>query len=149
MDPATVDLVSTLARRRTPVKLMVVGTYRPADLESQNRPMKMLGDDLAVHRLSREIPLEPLTEAEISEYLTGEAPGTGSPEALAKLLCSRSEGNPLFMLAVLDHLGERGLISLEEGTSRLKVAPWSTRCRLPISQARLTKWNSRWTLPRE
>lgn len=32
VDHSTVDLLSALARRRTPAKLMLVGTYRPVDV---------------------------------------------------------------------------------------------------------------------
>ncbi len=123
VDPSTVDLISALARRRGPAKLMVLGTYRPADLEFSNHPLKALTQDLLVHRLCREIALQPLNEAEISEYLTNEASGSKPPEELAALLYRRSEGNPLFMLAALEHLAERGLISREDGGWQLRVSP--------------------------
>jgi len=122
VDPSTVDLISALARRRGPAKLMVLGTYRPADVESCSHQLKALTQDLLVHRLCREIALGPLTEAEITEYLTSEASETKPPEALAALLYRHSEGNPLFMVAALDHLGERGLISQGHGGWQLRVS---------------------------
>ncbi len=64
-DPSTVDLISALARSRGPAKLMVLGTYRPAEVESSNYPLKALTLELLVHRLCDEIALDPLTEAEI------------------------------------------------------------------------------------
>jgi DNA-binding winged helix-turn-helix (wHTH) protein/tetratricopeptide (TPR) repeat protein len=115
VDPSTVDLISALARRRGPAKLMIFGTFRAAEVESSSRPLKALMQDLLVHRLCREIALEPLTEAQISEYLTSEAPETTHSKALAALLYRHSEGNPLFMVAALEHLEERGLISREHG----------------------------------
>jgi tetratricopeptide (TPR) repeat protein len=123
MDSSTVDLISALARRGGPAKLLVLGTYRPADLESSSHPLKALTEDLLVHRLCREIALEPLTEAEIAAYLASDASEISPPETLAKLLYHRSEGNPLFMVAALEHLVERGVISREQGHWQLRVAP--------------------------
>jgi DNA-binding winged helix-turn-helix (wHTH) protein/tetratricopeptide (TPR) repeat protein len=130
-DPSTVDLISALARRRGAAKLMVLGTCRPVELESSNHALMALTRDLLVHQLCCQIALEPLTEAEIAEYLTAEAPGTRPPEALAALLYRCSEGNPLLMLAALEHLGERGAISREQGHWQLRVAPEEVDLNVP------------------
>jgi len=119
-DPSTVDLISALARHRGPSKLMVLGTYRPPD-EPPNRPLKALTGELLVRRLCREIVLEPLTKAEITEYLTANGHAK-PPEGLAALLCRRSEGNPLLMVAALEQLEERGLISREHGCWQCEVS---------------------------
>jgi DNA-binding winged helix-turn-helix (wHTH) protein/tetratricopeptide (TPR) repeat protein len=115
VDPSTVDLMSALARRRSPAKLMIFGTYRAAEVESSSHPLKALTQELLVHRLCREIALEPLSEAEIVEYLRSEESEATSSEALAGLLYRHSEGNPLFVVAALEHLEERGLISRVNG----------------------------------
>jgi DNA-binding winged helix-turn-helix (wHTH) protein/tetratricopeptide (TPR) repeat protein len=122
VDGSTVDLLSALARRRGPAKLLVLGTYRPADVATSNLPLKSLTQDLLVHHLCREIALEPLTEAEVAEYLAGGAPETPQVAALGALLYRRSEGNPLFMVAALEHLTERDLITGEHGGWHPKVA---------------------------
>ena len=41
-DPSTVDLISALARGRKPAKLLVIGTYRPADLTHSDHPLRSL-----------------------------------------------------------------------------------------------------------
>jgi DNA-binding winged helix-turn-helix (wHTH) protein len=115
VDPCTVDLLSALARRRGAAKLMMLGMYRPADLDSCNSPLNALTQDLLVRRLCHEIALEPLTEVETTEYLASRASGVTPPEPLAALLYRRSEGNPLFMVTVLEHLAERRVISWEQG----------------------------------
>jgi DNA-binding response OmpR family regulator len=61
-DPFTVDLISAVARSRTPAKLMLVCTYRQADIAVSGHLMKTLKPDLLIHRLCREIALEPLEE---------------------------------------------------------------------------------------
>ena len=123
VDRSTVDLISVLARRRGCARLMILGTYRRADVEPANHPFQALIEELVVHSLCREIALGPLTKGEIAEYLTGGASGTDPPEALAALLYRRSEGNPLFMVACLEHLGNRGLIAREPEGWQLKIAP--------------------------
>jgi len=57
-DPFTVDLISAVARSRTPAKLMLVGAYRQADVASSEHPLKALKPDLLIHHLCREIALE-------------------------------------------------------------------------------------------
>ena len=122
VDPSTVDLLSALARRRGAAKLLIVGLYRPANLESFNAPLKALTQELLVHRLCHEIALEPLTEAEITECLASRALGMVPAEALVALLYRRSEGNPLFMEALLERLSERGVISWDQGHCQIGVS---------------------------
>jgi predicted ATPase len=120
-DPSTVDLVSSLARRRTPAKLMLIGTYRPVDVTLAKHPLKAVKQDLLVHHLCREIALEPLREAEVAEYLATQSEGSAVPEGLAELIYRYTEGNPLFMVAALDDMRDQGLIAVENGTWQIKV----------------------------
>jgi predicted ATPase len=121
-DHSSVDLISVLARRRLPAKLMVIGTYRPVDVIVSEHPLNALKQDLSVHQLCREIVLEPLGEAEVAEYLAVESSGASLPDGLASLLYRHSDGNPLFMVSALDDMTERGLISRNEGSWELRVA---------------------------
>jgi len=120
VDHSTVDLISAIARRRAPAKLMLIATYRPVDVALAEHPVKALKEDLLVHQLCREIALKPLGEPEIAEYLAAESSGAKLPPGLAGVVHRHSEGNPLFMVAALDHLTERGLISRENGGWQLK-----------------------------
>jgi DNA-binding winged helix-turn-helix (wHTH) protein len=122
VDHSTVDLLSALARGRASAKLMLIVTYRPVDLVLSNHPFKGLKQDLLVHQLCREIALEPLREAEVTEYLTARSSETSLPAGLAWFIHRHSEGNPLFMVAALDHMTQRGLISRENGSWQLRVA---------------------------
>src|SRR5882724_1478795 len=121
VDHSTMDLVSALARRQVPAKLMLVATCRPLDLEPRGHPLKTLTQDLLVRRLCREFALAALTEAEVGEYLAARWSGTSLPQGLSALLHRHSEGNPLFMVAALDHMTKRALISQENGSWQLKV----------------------------
>src|ERR1700732_1618755 len=121
VDASTVDLISAVARRRAPGKLMVIGTYRPVDVTLAQHPLKGVKQDLLVHHLCREIALEPLRETEVAEYLAMEPTGRAVAEGLAGLIYRHTEGNPLFMTAALDHMRDRGLIAIENGAWQLKV----------------------------
>jgi len=121
-DHSTVDLISALARRRPPAKLMVIGTYRPVDVIVSEHPLNVLKQDLLVHQLCRELALELLGEGEVAEYLAAESSEASLPDGLASLLYQHSEGNPLFMMAALDDMTERGLISRKKGGWQLGVA---------------------------
>jgi predicted ATPase len=133
-DPSTVDFISTLARRRGPGKLMLIGTYRPVEITLAQHPLKMVKQDLLVHQLCREIALKPLTEAEVAEYLAIEMAGARVvPEGVAALIYRYSEGNPLFMVAALDHLRQRELIAVENGTWQFKVPLESIHLEAPES----------------
>src|SRR6202790_4445798 len=77
--------------------------------------------DLLVHRLCRKIDLPPLSEVEVEEYLGAQSPASRPPPGLAGLVHRHTEGNPLFMVAALEHMIHRGFISLENGTWKLNV----------------------------
>jgi hypothetical protein len=121
VDHSTVDLISALARRRTSSKLMLIGTYRSVDVVLAGHPLNALKLDLLVRQLCHEVALEPLGEAEVATYLADPSDAR-PPEGLAGLVHRHSEGNPLFMVAALEHMTGRGFISREKGNWKLKVA---------------------------
>ena len=112
VDPSTLDLISAIARRRLPAKLMIIGTYRPAEVAISRSPLKGLKRELLVHNLCTDIPLERLEEGEIAEFVAQEFPGM--PSGLSHLIFRHSGGNALFMVAVLQDLQKRGLIARNE-----------------------------------
>jgi tetratricopeptide (TPR) repeat protein len=121
VDDSTVDLISALARRRAPAKLMLLATCRPLAFESAGHSLKALVPDLLIHRLCRKIPLSPLNKAEVEEYLGGNSPECQPPQGLADLVHRHSEGNPLFIVAALEHMGKRSLLSHANGRWQLHV----------------------------
>ena len=118
-DPSTVDLISVTARRPATANAMVILTKRP-DGVAPGHPLRSLKSELLTHRLCREITLGPLSESDMADYLRGESAGS-LPDGFAELIYRRTEGNPLFMMAALDHMAEHGLIASDNGTLRLKV----------------------------
>ena len=84
-------------------------------------PLKRIKQYLLVHDLGSEIPLGPLSEADVAAYLAAGSPASSLPEGFAGLVYRRSEGNPLFMMATLDRMLQNGQASREEGEWRLTV----------------------------
>ena len=121
VDHSTVNLIAALARRPAPTKLMLLATMRPVDSNSAGQALKAVKDELRSHQQCHEIELQPLAEAEVTEYLAPEASQGKAPVGLAELVHRHTEGNPLFMVAALDHLIQRGLISREDGSWYLSV----------------------------
>ncbi len=103
-DYSTVDLISHLARRRGPARLLVIGTFRPAELIVKRHPLREIERELRVHRRCSELALEFLTEAAVAKYLALRFKGSAFPEALPRLIHERTDGNPLFLVNVVDYL---------------------------------------------
>ena len=119
VDPSTLDLISALARRREPAKLMLLGTYRPTDVALFQTPLKGLKQDLQVHQLCKEIALERLEEPTIAEYLATEFPKASLPAGLSSLVFRHSGGNALFMVAIVQDFVKKGLIAQDHGSWKL------------------------------
>jgi predicted ATPase/DNA-binding winged helix-turn-helix (wHTH) protein len=109
-DDSTLGVISALARRRTPARLMVLGTYRAQD-GSADQNLKALKQDLLIRRLSVELNLAPLDRPAVRQLLSRELGQESLPPGLEDFIYARSEGNPLFVKAMLENLiAERYLI---------------------------------------
>ncbi len=102
-DPSTVDLLTYLANRSEPARLMVIGTYRATDARAGEHPVDKIVERLKIRHLAAEMPLNLLTEDAIQTYLENRLPGADLPDQLPALLQQRTDGNPLFMGTVVDH----------------------------------------------
>ncbi len=95
-DTSSLLLLQLLARRVSRLPLMVVGTYREAEVRCQRELSELLG------KIARDAELEPLarlSRADVVLWVTSEA-----PEATASMrdeLARLTEGNPLFVVEVL------------------------------------------------
>jgi len=131
VDPSTLDFLSAVARRRGPARLLLLGTYRPADLILSKSPLKALKQDLVLHNLSHEINLERLEEPDIAEYLEIHFANGDFPDGFANLIYRHSGGNALFLVNILIDMVKRGLIAQADGSWKLKVALEDVEPRVP------------------
>ncbi len=133
VDRATIDVLSEFARRHSLARVLIIGTYRPLDAFLNDNPILVLKEELLSHRLCCEISLPALTPADVDEYLSIMTPQPDLRSDLATLLYRRSEGNPLFMVAALEHSFEQGLLVNTEG--RLELSTPLDRLALDIPQS--------------
>lgn len=109
-DPSTVQLLALLARRIEPARLLIVGTYRPAEAGTQGQPLRSAMQELHTHNLCADLPLRTLTQEEVAAYVAlrfALDPSCAAVSAWARLLHGRTEGVPLFLVAVVDELGDQ------------------------------------------
>ncbi|MBT9329789.1 AAA family ATPase [Paracidobacterium acidisoli] len=127
-DASTLNLISALARRRSSSKLMIVATCRPRDVAAED-PLKRLKQDLVTRRLCTEMAVAPLQKTAVKQFLCRELKQDALPSGLASFLHQHSEGNPLFLIALLEHLlAQRFLIPGEIDGAR------SWRLRVPLEE---------------
>lgn len=121
-DDSTLNLISALARRRAPASLMVLATCGP-DVAAEH-PLKAMKQGLLMRQLSTEVALAPLTKTAVRELLSRDLQQGQLPPGLTSFVHQHSEGNPLFAIAILEHLIARRFLVREttKGSSRWKAA---------------------------
>lgn len=110
-DVSTLALLDMLARRREPARLLVLGTYRPTEVLGKRHPLVSVVQELQAHRLCSELALELLGEREVTAYFAKRFPQSLFPTRLAQALHRRTEGNPLFLVSVIEDLVTQGLLA--------------------------------------
>ena len=104
-DFSTVALISAIARRSESARLILIGTYRPAEIHANDHPLRTMKQELELHHYCQELRPKLLSEKDIGDYL-GRRLGTESRSLprLAGLIHARTDGNPLFMVNMIDYL---------------------------------------------
>ena len=114
-DPSTAEWLAYVARRPDRLRLLVLGTCRPAEVIARGHPLRQIVQGLAAHQLCQEVRLELLTGAEVQAYVAQRfGPGPQST-AIGAMVHARTDGNALFMAQVLDYLVQRRLMVQEGG----------------------------------
>jgi DNA-binding winged helix-turn-helix (wHTH) protein len=110
-DPSTIDLLSSVARRTSPARLMILATYRPGDAATDADrgagPLSAVQNELELHRQCKVLRLNYLSEEATGGYLSARFPEMGSAPletGLAAALHRRTNGNPLYVVCLVDEL---------------------------------------------
>ncbi|WP_089945648.1 AAA family ATPase [Candidatus Entotheonella palauensis] len=119
-DPATLDWLAFVARRRAPAQLFVLGTYRPADAIVRQHPVTSIVHELQRQAKSVELLLDYFSETGVKVYLSGRLGESALPEGLVQLLHQRTNGNPFFLVTIVEEWIRQGVLrkSPEEWTVR-------------------------------
>jgi predicted ATPase len=136
-DCPTLDLLSFLARRQGLARLLVIGTYRLADILRNNHPLYGVKQELQMHRCCEELVLGPLTEEQVGEYLAsrfaGETRCAVPLQQLAQWVYQRTEGNPLFMVNLVDAMVAEGVLVRQAGYWELREGRDDVTVDLPMN----------------
>ena len=132
-DLSTLDLIAYVARRRRAANLMVVGTYRPAELIASRHPLRTVKQELVARRQCEELALEYLTRGAVERHIAARFPGSRFPADLFALIHERTEGNPLYMVNTIDHLIAERLIEPHEDGWRLAAPIDMVKVGVPAS----------------
>jgi DNA-binding winged helix-turn-helix (wHTH) protein/tetratricopeptide (TPR) repeat protein len=152
-DVSTLDWLAFVARRREPARLLIIGAYRPVEVIVGDHSLKLVKQELQLHEQCDELPLRFLTEEHVAKYLArrteteieterkqdrvvttarGSKEATGVPQ-LARLIHQRTEGNPLFMVNLVDYLVSQGVLTRIDGHWRLQGEATSMTSWVPES----------------
>jgi len=120
-DASTIDLLARLAGRREAARLLVLGTYRPADVAAGAHSLRPVKQELQMHGHCEEMPLAFLSAGAVSAYLSKRFPRHEFSSELAPVLHRMTGGNPLFVVNTVDDLIAQGQVREVDGTWGLSV----------------------------
>ncbi len=132
-DVSTVDLLAYIGSRLDSMRLLLIATYRPSDLQTAKHPFLRLKLELQGRNLCREIAVEFLHREDVQQYLNLEFPGHQFPPDLPEVIHARTEGNALFVVDLARYLKEQGVIVQQEGRWILLKPPAEVARELPES----------------
>ncbi len=110
-DVSTIDLLSYLAGKLAGMRVLIILTYRPTDMQLARHPFLQLKPELQARGLCREVPLEFLSRGEVERYLELEFPDHRFPAELLNMIYARTDGNPLFLVDLVRYLRDRKVIA--------------------------------------
>ncbi len=112
-DESTLGLVSALARRRASACILLLAAVNPQHPGTAH-PLRVLKQDLAMRGHCAEIVLEPLSKSGVRDLLAATLAQPTIPADLDAFVHRHSEGNPLFVLALVKHLIAQKLLFRED-----------------------------------
>jgi predicted ATPase len=122
-DDCTLNLISALARRRARAPLMLVATLGHRRENNHDLAIRLM-QDLAMRRLGTEIALAPLNRVAVNKLISRQLGQETVPAGLAGFVYQRSEGNPLFVIAVVDNLIALGILGRSGGSEWRQCEPF-------------------------
>ena len=113
-DYATLDVLSRFARRDRKASVLVLATYRPIDVMIGGHPIRTIHQDLQIHGRCTELALDRLSRAEVEQYIALRFNEAGMVQALAEEVFRRTQGQPLFVVSLVDYfVAQRAIVEVD------------------------------------
>ena len=109
-DGATLEWLAYVARRRDPARLLILGTYRPVEAIVHAHPLRIVTRELLQRGQCVELALDYLSEAGVAAYLSQRFDWAPSAPGLSQVLHQRTNGNPLFLIALVEDAVRQGVL---------------------------------------
>jgi len=122
-DHQTIELLAAIARGRARARLLVVGSLRAADAVTADHPLHDLVRELGTRRLATRLSLGPLDEDAVGLYLRHRFGDAEVARRLRDPIHHRTEGHPLFLVSIVDHLVRDGTVVESESGWRIDRDP--------------------------
>lgn len=130
-DAGTLRMMEHFARRPREVRLLWIATFRLTQVVAEDHPLRALRQELRLHKLCREIALDPFSEAEVSAYLAQRIPSVPVSESFVQRLHSHTDGLPLFVRNIADSF----MVPGEEGARMHALLQAGSRTPLPVPES--------------
>jgi len=148
-DSATLDFLSFFARRKEPARFLFIGLHRPLDMDPQLSSLKAVQQDLLMHHHCRQLSLTPLTIRTIEQYLQTRFFPNSFSESFASWLYECTEGNPLFLTTLTNHLITLGVLIQQDGVWRLTTEVRSLPLEIPANLQAVIEEQKQWLSPED
>ncbi len=120
-DASTVDWLAAVAQRGAPARLLVIGAYRPSDLSLSGHPLKAVKQELTAKGQCEELWLPFLSAEDVTHYLAKRYAQHQFPSGLGAAIYRRTDGNPLFLVNMVEYLAAQGEIAEVDGHWQLQA----------------------------
>lgn len=132
-DRATLEWLAYAVRRRDPARLLILGTYRPADIMARAHPLRALLANIRPHPQYAELELTYLSEDAVAAYLRQRCEATTRLVGLPQLFHQRTSGHPLFLAAMADEFVRQQLLDTREDAAGSLASLTTLRVLMPKS----------------
>ena len=123
-DEETLRLLQYLSRNTSGAPVMLLGTYRPEDLDGGKaghlHPLLVIEGEMIQERCLSVVRLERLKETDITQMICSLFPNAEFSKTFFDTVYRESEGNPLFVMEMLKLLKLEGVIHKDAGAFRLR-----------------------------
>jgi DNA-binding winged helix-turn-helix (wHTH) protein/predicted ATPase len=126
-DTATLEWLASVARRRDPARLLVLGTYRPVEALLQRHPLRDVLAELRHQPQCAEIVLDYLSRESVAAYVRLRCGGFARLDELVEGLYRRTGGLPLFLTTIVDELVRLRTLGEPDVEAFARVVPTSVR----------------------